>query len=274
MPDSAIDRLVSLTRHGDADLAEAALFVEAVFDDTLDTDVALLRIDALADQVRHEVGDKRDADAARAVAHALTHTHGFHGDDTGRNTLVDAAFLSRVLDNRTGLPVLLTVVYVAVARRLGIPAYAIHLPGHVVAGVSLPNSVPLVIDMFFGGEELNEEGVGRRIRERGGPTATFHRALLRPRTSVDVTRRILHNLTRGFSLAHDPFAALKTIDVKLALSNSSPQDHKLHGDYLVACGQFDRAADAYERYLTRGNPSAKINTQVRQQVIAARARLN
>ncbi|MEX2533471.1 MAG: transglutaminase-like domain-containing protein [Nitriliruptoraceae bacterium] len=269
-----VDRLISLTRRGDADLAEAALLVEATFNPAVDPDVALLRVDALSDQVKTELAVDTLEEKACAIAAILTTSHDFSGKNPAGHTQPDAAWLTSVLDTRDGLPILLTIVYVAVARRLGVPAYAIHLPGHVVAGVSAVNGPPLVIDMFFGGEELNEDGIRRRVRERGGANANFHRALLRPRSSADVTRRILHNLTRAFTLAHQPFEALCTVEVKLALANASPQDHKLHGDLLVACGQFDQAADAYERFLTRGNPSARINTQVRQQVIAARARLN
>ena len=269
-----IDRLLSLTRRTDADLAEAALLVEASFRPTVDPDVGLLRVEALSDQVRTELAAGTNGEKAQAIATILATSHGFFGKTTAEHTQPNAAYLTSVLDARDGLPIMLTIVYVAVCRRLGVPAYAIHLPGHVVAGVPLDTGAPLVIDMFFGGEVLNEDAIRQRVRERGGVNATFHRALLRPRSSVDVTRRILHNLTRAFTLAHQPFDALCTVEMKLALANASPQDHKLHGDLLVACGQFDLAADAYERFLTRGNPSAKINTQVRQQVIAARARLN
>lgn len=268
------DRLISLTRRTDADLAEAAVLVEATFNPTLNPDVALLRLDALSDQVRTELPADTPKDHARAIARILCTSHGFFGKDAAGHTAPTAAFLTSVLDTRDGLSIMLTIVYVAVCRRLGVPAYAIHLPGHVVAGVPTSSGPPLVIDMFFGGEELNEDAMRQRVRARGGQQATFHRALLRPRSSVDVTRRILHNLTRAFTVAHQPFEALTTIEIKLALANANPQDHQLHGDLLVACGQFDRAADAYERFLMRANPSARINTQVRQQVIAARARLN
>lgn len=275
MPMMPLDQLISLTRRGDADLAEAALLVEAVFDPSVDVAVGLLRVDALADQVRTAIAGVPGGDVPRSIAACLVEDHGFGRDPSAAQVSPEAALLTHVLDTRKGLPILLTVVYVAVARRLGIKAYAIHLPGHVVAGVPVDGvGAPLVFDMFFAGEHLTAAGVEQRIKERGGPTARFHRALLRPRSSADVSRRILHNLTRAYTLAHEPFAALRTIEVKLALANASPQDHKLHGDLLVACGQFDQAANAYERFLVLGNPSARINTQVRQQVIAARARLN
>jgi len=276
MQTSTVDRLISLTRRGDADLAEAAFLIDALFDVDSDPDVGLLRIEALADQVRTALGDtpQEVGVKARQIARILHEQHGFTGQTGSAHTAPEAAFLQHVLDSRDGLPILLTIVYVAVARRLGIPAYAIHLPGHVVAGVPSDTGLPLVIDLFFGGEVLDEAGLRERVTQRGGANATFHRALLRPRSSVDVARRILHNLTRAFTQAHEPFNALVTVEVKLALSNANPQDHQLHGDLLVACGQFDQAADAYERFLLRANPSARINTQVRQQVIAARARLN
>jgi len=274
MHTSTVDRLITLTRRGDADLAEAAALIDATFNATVDVDVALLRIEALADQVRTELTATQPEDKARQIAAILHTTHGFSGQTGSSHSAASAAFLTSVLDTRDGLPILLTIVYVAVARRLGVAAYAIHLPGHVVAGIPTAEGVPLVIDMFFGGEELDEEGVRQRVRMRGGADATLHRALMRPRSSADVTRRILHNLTRAFTNAREPFAALLTVEVKLALANTNPQDHKLHGDLLLACGQFDVAAEAYERFLTRGNPSARINTHVRQQVIAARARLN
>src|SRR4029077_20992898 len=66
------------------------------------------------------------------------------------------SYLSDVIDRLTGIPITLSVVTVAVGRRLGLPLAGLGLPGHFV--VQCLQTRPLVvIDPFHGGRVLNVE---------------------------------------------------------------------------------------------------------------------
>src|SRR3954466_2732836 len=125
-------------------LDELALALAAEFR-PVDAPAALARLDALA----AEVAPRGELDALVGV---LARPHGFSGD---RDTYDDPdnSMLDLVLERRRGLPILLSVVYVAAARRAGIPRAGGGLPGHFVVA-PFGASPPLVLDPFGGGTRV------------------------------------------------------------------------------------------------------------------------
>jgi regulator of sirC expression with transglutaminase-like and TPR domain len=282
MSDITRARLAQLVRRPDADLAEAALLVAAEATPVpptaprTDVDAALLRVDALSDAVLtegyHATGDA-DHDAA-GLAAALGDRRGFrgHGDDRGP----DDGLLDRVLDRRRGLPITLSIVYVAVARRLGVHAFPIALPGHVVVGVAPRGGGdrPVVIDPFHAGAPLDESAVTDLVRTATGGQLTFRRAMLRPASPPTVVRRLLNNLTHDYTVLGRPRDALWTVELKQLLPNRAHDDDRVRGVLLEQLGGFDRAADAFERYVEAVGPDAPDADEVRRAAIRARARTN
>lgn len=266
------ERLVRLVRRSDADLAEAALLCCVEAEPELDVDAALLRIDALADalRTRAELADPPETMAHRLASY-LAGEQRFTGATTNYHD-PDNALLHRVLDTKRGLPITLTVLYVAIARRLGLAAYAVNLPGHVVAALA-GGERPVIIDPFHDGVVLDEQAVAARIAMVTGGRIEYRRSMLRPAPAVDVIRRLLNNLTRDLAATH-PGQALWTVELKLLLPNRAAEDHRVHGELLAATGRFDVAADAYERYLERADADASDRESIRRTAIRARARLN
>lgn len=267
------DRLVQLVRQPDADLAEAALLCSVEADPDLDVDVALLRIDALSDQLltRGFRSSGPEADAA-AIASYLAVDLGFAGDQQTYHDPANA-LLPRVLDRKRGLPITLSMLWVAIARRVDVAAYPINLPGHVVVGVAGPVR-PVVVDPFHAGILLDDHALARRLETISNGQITYHRAMLRPSSTVDVVRRLLNNLTRDYHAAGDARSALWTVELKLILPNSEPSDHRTHGDLLAQVGRFGEASTAYETYLDVTAGATDDAAEVRQAAIRARSRLN
>lgn len=273
MSDATRARLAQLVRHSDADLAEAALLVAAEAAPGLPVDAMLLRIDALADTVRVEgfraSGDDAHDGPALAAAFAA---RGFRGHEVdGR--IPDDALLDRVLDRRVGLPITLSILYVALARRLHVGAFPITLPGHVVVGIS-GDARTVVLDPFHGGIELDEAAVAARVETATGGQLAFRRSMLRPATAATVVRRLLNNLTRDYTLAKAHRDALWSVELKLVLPNRLPDDHRVRGRLLDQLGRFDEAAAAYEAYLDLVGGDGPDAAEVRHHAIRSRARLN
>lgn len=65
------------------------------------------------------------------------------------------SYLNRVLDRRTGNPISLCLVYVLLARRLGLPVTGIGLPGHFICRFQ-SSSAELYIDAFNRGKLLTK----------------------------------------------------------------------------------------------------------------------
>ena len=107
-----------------------ALLVGKLTDPGLDVDSYVRRLDELADQVEQSmpVGalGRARAEALIAVLHG---EFDFFGNVENYYDPSNS-FLHRVLDTRLGLPITLSLLYMAVGRRLGMTLRGLGLPGH------------------------------------------------------------------------------------------------------------------------------------------------
>jgi regulator of sirC expression with transglutaminase-like and TPR domain len=271
MSTASRQRLARVVRHPDVDLAELALLVCAEADASVDVDIALLRVDALADGLRSAGfrSGEPEADAA-ALTRYLAHEQGFDGTE---DRSPSSALLTHVLDRKRGLPVALTMLYVAIARRLRIPAFPIGLPGRVVTGIG-GRERPIVVDPSRAGRRLDQAAISAQVAEATSGQLSFRRSMLRASPTPNVVRRLLNELAAAYTLEGRSVDALWVTELKLLLPNRLPDDHRVHGDLLVQVGRFDVAAGAYESYLDATAGRASDDAEVRHLAIRARARMN
>ena len=271
-------RLRRAVRDPGADPAAVALHVVAFHERDLDVPTTMLRIDALADVVRTTDGSGTPADppadAEEVVARlgaVLGERLGYRHDVDHTRTHTDA-YLHVVLDRHTGLPVTLSALYASVARRLGVPAFVVNLPGHVVAAAPVGDR-HILFDPFHAGRVLDEAAAADLVDRATRGQVRFARNMVRPATAVELARRILNNLTADLTREQHAGAAVWTAVAKLALPDSEPRDHLLLASLLERSGRFARAAQAYDRYLTEA-PDAADAEEVAARARAARARTN
>lgn len=182
-------------------LDQLALSLAAEFR-AVDVESAISELDALGAEVSEAAactsGDP--VAQARACAAVLAESHGFIGD-AGDYDEPDNSMLDRVLARRRGLPILLSVVYVEVSRRAGIPLAAVGLPGHFVVG-QLSADPPLLLDPFNGGLDLAPE------MAVGSPRAW---------TPHEIAMRMLNNLVAAYQRRGDVGSALRAATMRARL---------------------------------------------------------
>jgi regulator of sirC expression with transglutaminase-like and TPR domain len=173
----------------------------------VDAEGAIGRLDRLGAELARALGGATGTPEAqaRACATLLGGVHGFAGDreryDDPRNSMLDL-----VLARRRGLPILLSVVYVEVARRAGVPLAGVGLPGHFVVG-HFGATPPLLLDPFAGGARVE---------------ATGSAALVRPWSVSEIAMRMLNNLVAAFTRRGDLGAAIRAASMRLALPAEPP----------------------------------------------------
>lgn len=272
MSRSSRKRLAAAVRDPNADLAEAALLCATESNPDLDVDVALLRLEAYADDLRTRGFPGSDTVAqAAALAGYLHGRQGFTGDTDDyhdpRNSLLD-----HVLARKRGLPITLSIVYVAVARRLRVSAFGIGLPGHFVAGIGDPER-PVVLDPFHGGRVIGDAELTELVERSTAGRARFVPSMLRPETPPRVIRRLLDNLSRDQVAQGDVNGALRTIELKQLLPISAPEDLRLYGELLIQTGRYGEAATVLDEYVARA-PTPDDAEAARVIARRARAKLN
>lgn len=188
------------TLAGDPDppVEEIALALAAELRET-DRDGALERLDRLGQELAALASGDPAAEAI-ACAELLGGRHGLAGDrddyDNPRNSMLDL-----VLERGRGLPIALSVVYVAAARRAGIALGGVGLPGHFVVA-HFGASPPLVLDPFGGGTRVEVQAPAR---------------LVRPWSAHETALRMLNNLVPAYARRAQLGEAIVTARMRLAL---------------------------------------------------------
>jgi regulator of sirC expression with transglutaminase-like and TPR domain len=165
----------------------------------VDADGALAELDRLGAELREACGGS-PAEEAEECRLLLGERSGFTGNRKEYDH-PDNSMLDLVLARRTGLPILLSVVYVEVARRAGIPLAGVGLPGHFVVG-HFGADPPLLLDPF---------SRGRLVRAEAEPD------LVRPWGPHETALRMLNNLVRAYSARGDLARAIIAARLRLAL---------------------------------------------------------
>jgi regulator of sirC expression with transglutaminase-like and TPR domain len=234
------------------DLPRAALTISALFQPDLDTGLHLRRLESLCIAAAASVPCHPDlGQRVRALNRFLFEQEGFGGnlDDfyDPRNS-----FLDQVIKRRTGIPITLSLLYVEVARQVGIPAFGVGFPGHFLVRVGDEGEGLLMLDPFSRGISLDLADLDRRLAEVYGDDALRVEAnpgLLRPATRHEVLVRMLSNLKALFLRGGDLGQALIAVDGLLALSPDSPTDLRDRGLIYRELGYSLGAAADLRRYL-------------------------
>ncbi|WP_425245250.1 tetratricopeptide repeat protein [Streptomyces sp. NEAU-NA10] len=255
------------------DLAALCLLVGAEADGTLDEaglDAAQVELDLLAGQVPFRPGGPRSW--AVALRELLGERYGFHGSAADYQRL-ESSLLHEVLRRRRGLPILLSVVWMEVARRAGAPVYGVALPGHFVVGFGPPDQQVLV-DPFDGGRVLT--GRDAELLVAGATGAPLDPSMLVPAEPLDVVLRILNNV-RAWAAARPERSdvALWAVELSLLLPSHPARLRYERAQVLVQRGDFVEGAVELEAYAEiLGAVDEGAAERVREQASAARARLN
>ena len=184
----------------------AALALSELDHDGVDLEPYLDLLQEIEDRLESVGGDARSPkEQAQALARVFAHEFGFTGDAASYDAPLNADLI-RVLDRRQGLPVSLSVLYVAVARRLGWAAYVLNTPGHVL--VRIGDQPYVVIDPFHGGGQLDEQQLEALIRQFTGPGASLRPEYLEPASNRTVLTRLLQNQATRAEAAGDAARAM------------------------------------------------------------------
>lgn len=289
------------------DLALLCLLVGAETGPGLDEDgidAVQIELDELAGQLPYAPGGPRAW--ARAAAELLGERCGFHGTP-GDYRLLESSQLHEVLRRRRGLPIMLSVVWMEVARRAGAPVYGVALPGHFVVGFGPPPTGtpatgkpgpsraappparpgdpgdpaapaagdPVLADPFDGGRLLSLADAESLAAGAGGGEP-LSPALLKPADPLDIVLRILNNI-RAWAAPRPEQSGVQLAAVELSLLLPSHPARLRHerAQLLIARGDFVTGAAELEEYaavIAAMEPQAA--ETLRREARAARARLN
>jgi len=201
----------------------AALDLSVLDHDGIDLAPYRALFDDFEADLRGAGGDRVESAAEQAglLATILAERHGLSGDAATYDAPLNADMI-RVLDRRRGLPVSLSIIYVAMARRLGWVADALNTPGHVLVRIG-PVDDFVIIDPFRNGVPVSADTVLNLVRDVLGPDAPLDQSYVAPMSNRMVLVRLLLNQATRAEDGGDPARALAVYErmVEIAPGNGA-----------------------------------------------------
>ncbi|MGW4255251.1 transglutaminase-like domain-containing protein [Streptomyces californicus] len=270
-PDLALLCLLLGAEAGPVGPAEVRPVVPGETDpDPYGIDAAQIELDRLAGLLPY--GPRSPAGWASALAELLGGRCGFGGSAADYQRL-GSSCLQQVLRRRRGLPILLSVVWIEVARRAGAPVYGVALPGHFVVGFGDPDHLVLA-DPFAGGAPLTGADAELLVTSKTG--APPDPSMTRPARPLEIVLRVLNNIRAWAATRPERTdVALWAVELSLLLPLHPARLRYEHAELLVQRGEFLRGAAEMEEYadvMAGIEPTAAEN--IRRKARAARALLN
>ena len=234
------ERFAEVVRTDPVDVGLACALIAQEAEPDLDVREPLVELDVLAATVTSP-----DLGGLQRALGTFKGTEGAYDD-------LRSSLLHQVLRRRSGLPILLSVVWCEVAARRGVPCVPLNLPGHVMVAVD-----GVVVDPFAGGAVVDVPP---------GPELVPVGLLLRVLTNIRV-------------LASQSFDGARTqlwaTELSLLLPRHPLALRRERGELLVRVGDYVGGADQLEEYaeLVDGVDDEAAAAS-RRQAGLARSRLN
>ena len=258
--DEAWGELVGVAMSPDEDirLDRTALLLAAMEYSELDVDHELTLLDSLAAGAARRLGDQRDPlFSVNTLSEYLFDEIGFRGNEEDyydpRNS-----YLNDVLARRLGIPITLSLVYIEIGRRLGVPLSGVGMPGHFL--VSHHGVDDLYIDPFHGGILLTQNECAERVRQVTQGGVAWDPRYLAPIGHREFIARMVRNLKGAYLARQDHSRALRMIDWLLAAQPEVDQERRDRGLVNYQMGHYSEALEDLRIYLEARPPIADANT--------------
>lgn len=251
-------------------LDEAALWIAAEHDASVDVEACLSQLDELAHAAEDWVGDASLEDDPVVL---IRRYHDWFFGEAGfvGNTEdyydVRNSFLHQVLERRTGIPITLTAVYSEIARRLGWPVAGVGFPGHFLARWELAHHT-VIVDVF-GRRTLSREACEQLLARVTGGRGTFSDELLSATSHEAILVRMLNNLRAIWVRSGDLVSAIAACDRILLVAPEHPVIIRDRGLLWLKLECYRPAARDLERYVELA-PRAEDRPAIQAQLDEAR----
>lgn len=129
-----------------------------------------------------------------AINRALFSHFNFIGDNKDYYSPSNS-ILSKVIERRKGNPLMLSVLYMEVARQLGVNIVGINLPRHFVVALKEKSEIQFYISPFNNGTVMTLADIKDYLLRLNLP---FDETFLEECSNIDIVKRVLLNLSNSY----------------------------------------------------------------------------
>jgi len=224
---AALEPFAQLIAREDAriDLARACLLIAQDAYPGLDVERYVGEIERMAMRLRGRLPQNRGAeDRVVALNQFLYEDLGYWGNTDDyydpRNS-----YLNEVIERKTGIPITMSILYMELGRRIGLPLEGVSFPGHFLVRLRLRGGM-LVLDPFSGGAPQSEDELRSRVKRviPDGVADDLPASelpldqFLEPATNRQILSRVLRNLKGIYRESDKPERMLDVLNRMLIVT--------------------------------------------------------
>lgn len=217
---------------GEFDLLRGALLIARLDEPDLETDGYIAQVDRMGTEIQQQLPAGADEPTRLAALNRyLFQENGFHGSRFEYYHRANS-YMHRVIDDRVGLPITLSVLYMELGRRIGLKIEGIALPGHFVVKHEPAAGEVQLLDVFAGAKVMTREAAVQLIQQSTDQPWTDEELQQAAESSLEgasktaILSRILMNLRRLAEQSGDDPALLRYLDALVAID---PEDVESRG---------------------------------------------
>jgi len=159
---------------------------------------------------------------------------------------VNNSYLDHVIVQRTGLPIILSILYIHLAQQIGITCYGVAFPGHFMVQCRQAHGDPIIIDPFRAGKRWSMSECSNYL-QRQRVTNDVHTWLAIP-TAQHIMVRILRNIKSSHIMRGNFDQAAAALERILQINHAESIDIRDYGLILGRLGYYAQAVAYLERY--------------------------
>jgi regulator of sirC expression with transglutaminase-like and TPR domain len=240
-----------LTRRSDVDLVAVSLEIARDADPQLDAAAVHEWIEQRAAEVRGPVARAdSEAEALAELGRCIHETHGLTGGCAAFET-ADGSYLHKVIETKTGIPISLSILYMAVAARVGLDLKGVAAPRHFLTRYESADG-PLFLDAYHGGRVLTLDECLRFLAGLTGHPRELLRPGLAPADARAIVARMLNNLKALYTKRGEWTAAWQVQHRLVALQPASYSERRDLALIALKAGRPGFALDLLNSCLASG----------------------
>ncbi|MFI5370645.1 MAG: SirB1 family protein [Candidatus Eisenbacteria bacterium] len=250
------------------DLVHAALLVAAEADPSLDVDTELATLTAWGDELASRMEpDWNNLQKLARLRRFVYEDLGFHGDQKDYFS-PENSLLHSVMRRRIGIPLTLSIIFLTLGWRIGMPLEGVGFPGHFLVRLT-GEERELLLDTFHKGMSVDHADCAQMLEQITQGQIPFDESMLAPMTKHDMIARLLMNLKGAYLRVKQDEQALLAVERLLLLHPEDAEQVRDRGLLLYRLRRYQQALEELKAYLA-ARPDANDRETVEHHLVSLR----
>jgi regulator of sirC expression with transglutaminase-like and TPR domain len=231
-----------LKKGDDSNLALCALLFAKYDNREIDIQAYQDEIERMVEELRIKIDKESDVESkVSLISKYLFEENGYHGS---RNDYYNQSnsYLNEVLDDREGIPITLSIIYIELASRIGIKINGLGLPGHF-AVFYMKNGDRKIIDPFNSGNPITNAEADNMVKDYD---STKNSKDYLASDNISIIQRMIYNLKSIAIDTKDFNKALSYVDLLIALDPEDPQERLSRSIIFIQLEESEKAKQDLE----------------------------